>query len=126
MVVVMSMGMGNNVITVCRHKLEEGNCATDGYVERKVSHLVRENEDLKAALEEERNRRDELQREAIKENTKLAQAAFSDKQRIHEKILNAVEKLASKDDAVRQAPVLGQEGEDCNIGPFHFRIPCLR
>ena len=48
----------NNIITVCRHKLEEGNCATDGYVERKVSHLVRENEDLKAALEEEQKRRD--------------------------------------------------------------------
>ena len=106
--------------------MEEGNCATDGYVERKVSHLVRENEDLKAALEEERNRRDELQREAIKENRKLAQAAFSDKQGIHEKILKAVEKLASKDDAVRQAPVLGQEGENCNVGLLIFNIPCLR
>mgnify|MGYP001344470645 CR=1 FL=1 len=106
--------------------MEEGNCATDGYVERKVSHLVRENEDLKAALEEERNRRDELQREAIKENRKLAQAAFSDKQGIREKILKAVEKLASKDDAVRQAPVLGQEGENCNIGPLIFALPCLR
>ena len=87
-----------------------------------MSYLVRENEDLKAALEEERNRRDEIQREAIKENRKLVQAAFSDKQGIREKILKAVEKLASKDDAVRQAPVLGQEGEHCNIGPFHFRI----
>ena len=87
---------------------------------------MRENEDLKAALEEERNRRDEIQREAIKENTKLAHAAFSDKQGIHEKILTAVEKLASKDDAVRQAPVLGQEGENCNIGPLIFALPCLR
>ena len=83
---------------------------------------MRENEDLKAALEEERNRRDE----EIKENRKLAQAALSDKQGIQEKILKEVEKLASKDAVVRQAPVLGQEGEDCNIGPFHFRIPCLR
>ena len=39
---------------MCRHKLEDGNCVTDEYVERKVSDLVRENEELKAALEEER------------------------------------------------------------------------
>ena len=87
---------------------------------------MRENEDLKAALEEERNRRDKIQREAIKENTKLVQVAFSDKQGIREKILKAVEKLASKDDAVRQAPVLGQEGENYNIGPLIFALPCLR
>ena len=87
-----------------------------------MSHLVRENEDLKAALEEERNRRDEIQRE----NTKIAQAAFSDKQGIQEKILKEVEKLASKDAVVRQAPVLGQEGENCNIGPFHFRIALFK
>ena len=72
-----------------------------------MSDLVREREELKAALEEERNRRDE----AIKQNTKLAQA-LSDKQGTSEKILKVVEKLASKDDAVRQAPVLGQEGEN--------------
>ena len=119
MVVVMSMGMGNNVITVCRHKLEEGNCATDGYVERKVSDLVRENEELKAALEEERNRRDE----EIKENRKLAQAALSDKQGIQEKILKEVEKLASKDAAVRQAPVLGQEGKKWSS---HFSIALFK
>ena len=35
---------------LCRHKLEDGNCATDGYVERKVSDLVREREELKVAL----------------------------------------------------------------------------
>ena len=71
-----------------------------------MSDLVREREELKAALEEERNIRDKIQRE----NTKLAQA-LSDKQGTSEKILKVVEKLASKDDAVRQAPVLGQEGE---------------
>ena len=96
---------------LCRHKLEDGNCATDGYVERKVSDLVREKEELKVALEEERNRRDEIQREAIRQNTKLAEAALSDKQGTNEKILKVVEKLASKDDVVRQAPVLGQQGE---------------
>ena len=118
--------MGLVIDTVCRHKLEDGNCATDGYVERKVSDLVRENEELKVALEEERNRRDEIQREAIKQNTKLAQAALSDKQRISEKILKEVEKLVSKDDAVRQAPVLGQEGENFNDGPLIFSFPCFR
>ena len=76
-----------------------------------MSDLLREKEELKAALEEERSRRDEIQREAIRQNTKLAQAALSDKQGTSEKILRVVEKLASKDDAVRQAPVLGQEGE---------------
>ena len=75
-----------------------------------MSDLVREREELKAALEEERNRRDEIHREAIKQNTKLAQA-LSDKQGTSEKILKVVEKLASKDDVVRQAPVLGQQGE---------------
>ena len=124
--VVIVIAMGMVMSTVCRHKLEDGNCATDGYVERKVSDLVRENEELKAALEEERKRRDEIQREAMKENTKLALAAFSDKQRIREKILKAVEKLASKDDAVRQAPVLGQEGENFNDGPLIFSFPCFR
>ena len=116
----------NDINSVCRHKLEDGNCATDGYVERKVSDLVRENEELKAALEEERNRRDEIQREAIKQNTKLAQAAFSDKQRISEKILKEVEKLASKDNAVRQAPVLGQQGKICFIDPIISALPCFR
>ena len=76
-----------------------------------MSDLVREKEELKAALEEERNIRDKIQREAIRQNTKLAQAALSDKQGTSEKILRVVEKLANKDDAVRQAPVLGQEGE---------------
>ena len=91
--------------------MEDGNCATDEYVERKVSDLVREKEELKAALEEERNRRDEIQREAMKENTKLAQAALNREQGTSEKILKEIEKLVSKEDAVRQAPVLGQEGE---------------
>ena len=72
---------------------------------------MREREELKVALEEERNRRDEIQREAIRQNTKLAEAALSDKQGTNEKILKVVEKLASKDDVVRQAPVLGQQGE---------------
>ena len=45
-----------------------------------MSDLVREKEELKAALEEERNRRDEIQREAMKENTKLAQAALNREQ----------------------------------------------
>ena len=76
-----------------------------------MSDLVREREELKVALEEERNIRDKIHREAIKQNTKLAQAALSDKQGTSEKILKVVEKLASKDDAVRQAPVIGQEGE---------------
>ena len=128
--VVIVIAMGMVMSTVCRHKLEDGNCATDGYVERKVSDLVRENEELKAALEEERNRRDEIQREALRENTRLTQAALSDKQGIHEKILKEVEKLVSKDDAVRQAPVLGQEGENFNwsshflIAWFKVRIGC--
>ena len=87
---------------------------------------MRENEELKAALEEERNRRDEIQRAAMKENTKLAQAAISDKQGIHEKILKEVEKLASKDAAVRQAPVLGQEGENYNIGRLILASPYSR
>ena len=91
--------------------MEDGNCATDEYVERKVSDLVREKEELKAALEEERNRRDEIQREAMKENTKLAQAALNREQGTSEKILKEIEKLVSKEDAVRQASVIGQEGE---------------
>ena len=76
-----------------------------------MSDLLREKEELKAALEEERNRRDEIQREAMKENTKLAQAAFNRERGTSEKILKEIEKLVSKEDAVRQAPVLGQEGE---------------
>ena len=123
-VAIVIIAMGMVISTVCRHKLEDGNCATDGYVERKVSDLVRENEELKAALEEERNRRDE----EIKENRKLAQAALSDKQGIQEKILKEVEKLASKDAAVRQAPVLGQEGKNWSshfsIALFKVRIGC--
>ena len=91
-----------------------------------MSDLVREKEELKAALEEERNIRDEIQREAIRQNTKLAQAALSDKQGTSEKILRVVEKLASKDDAVRQAPVIGQEGEIKTLVLALLALLCLR
>ena len=114
-----------SLCALCRHKLEDGNCATDVYVERRHSELLRDKEELKTALDKERKRGDEIRREAIKENSKLAQVALSDKQGMQEKILKEIEKLASKEVAVRQAPVLGQEGEDDKIDP-HFFLYCLR
>ena len=68
----------------------------------KTSDLRREKDELKSKLTEERQKREELQGKVMD--------ALSDKQDTMEEILSLVEKMAEKDGAIKQAPVIGKEG----------------
>ena len=68
----------------------------------KTSDLRKEKDELKSELTEERQKREELQGKVME--------ALSDKQDTMEEILSLVEKMAEKDGAIKQAPVIGKEG----------------